>query len=186
MNYVIIAANSPFGHYEAWLNGQNLAARWTLTPSADELRAAVYLLFPGGCDVNPTLYGDTNTACRTIDDELDAAQIRLINTAIEQKIPIEGICRGMQIINVALGGTLIQHLTTNINHEATNNKDSRHKITKNNNDIIEVNSSHHQAVAKPFQGATITSTAPDGTIESLTAPELLINAVQWHPERLFS
>jgi putative glutamine amidotransferase len=50
--------------------------------------------------------------------------------------------------------------------------------------IAEVNSSHHQAAAKPFPGAIITATAPDGTIEGLAAPQLRLNAVQWHPERL--
>jgi putative glutamine amidotransferase len=187
MYYVIIAADAPFGNYENWLEEQELSAIWTLNPGEAELREAQYLLFPGGCDVNPELYGESNTGCREIDDELDRAQIRLIRKALSLEIPIEGICRGMQIINVALGGSLIQNLATDILHEAINGRDSRHKIIQPKvKGLREVNSSHHQGIARPFDGAIITARAPDGTIESFTAPEMKISAVQWHPERLFS
>jgi len=151
------------------------------------------LLLPGGWDVDPELYGQpADPATGPIDRELDDTEVRLFRLARDKRLPIMGICRGQQVINVALGGSLRQHieghevrnygrghLAHTIDVEATSELGraaGEHKI--------KVNSLHHQAVEELAPGLVQTARGEDGTVEALESADGLISAVQCHPEEL--
>ncbi|MCR5228591.1 MAG: gamma-glutamyl-gamma-aminobutyrate hydrolase family protein [Solobacterium sp.] len=156
------------------------------------------LLVPGGIDVNPLLYNEEpHPLLETTNMTFDRFEIALIREVMKLKKPVFGICRGHQIINVALGGTLWQdmslqspetfrHRQVEMGRAAVSHKVSiwpgtlLHEIL---GDEIMVNSFHHQAIKKPADCLRITAQASDGTIEAAEAadyPYLL--TVQWHPE----
>jgi len=119
----------------------------------------------------------------------------LTKAAIREALPILAICYGAQLVNVVLGGTLIQHIPDEVPKALMHQKkrgDTFHSVKLVSQSKlagiigkgeIEVNSSHHQAVGRPGKGLVISAKAPDGVIEALEGEEFLI-AVQWHPERL--
>ena len=160
------------------------------THSLDDLDG---LLLPGGWDVDPALYGEKPDAnLGDIDPELDKTEIRLFNDARLKQIPVLGICRGQQVINVAMGGTLLQHLE---GHEvrAYGRSHRAHRASVDpaselgravEGREIEVNSLHHQAVRLLAPGLRQTATGEDGTVEGLETDDGLIVAVQCHPEEL--
>ena len=159
------------------------------------------LLCPGGVDINPLVYGeealrDVTVMCR----EMDNFEISLVKEAVSQKKPVFGICRGMQIINVALGGTLIQDLVSQLNSKLCHYQDDKsdrelvHRVSVEKNtwthkifgqDNFEVNSYHHQAVKDLGSGLKAAAKATDGVVEALESEEAHVYAVQWHPERLY-
>ena len=149
------------------------------------------LIVTGGYDVNPTLYHRENTLSSGINDVEDANDIQLILSFEKNNKPILGICRGLQIINVAFGGSLIQDIpseySNTINH---NSREDGHTITFIDNSILNkimngyshVNSFHHQAIDKIANGFVISAQSSDGIIEGIEKDNIL--AVQWHPERM--
>jgi putative glutamine amidotransferase len=147
------------------------------------------LLMPGGGDLDPARYGqapepETDVA-PAHDDSLDFA---VAAGASEAGLPVLAICRGMQVLNVARGGTLHQHLDTtpshlNVIHAVEVAPGSRLRAVTGR-DRLEVSSYHHQGVARVGAGLRITATADGGGIEALETGEIL--AVQWHPEDLAS
>ena len=151
------------------------------------------LLLPGGGDISPIFYHKKNRGSHDIHITEDIIQLLLFHRFYEQGKPILGICKGMQLINVALGGSLIQELPTGRLHNFDNG-DHYHNTKAlpgsqlyalYGNDCI-TNSAHHQAVNKPGSKLSVTQYASDGTIEAieyLTAPVI---DVQWHPERMCS
>ncbi|MBM4175854.1 MAG: gamma-glutamyl-gamma-aminobutyrate hydrolase family protein [Ignavibacteria bacterium] len=167
--------------------------------SANDLLKCSALLLPGGGDVHPNFYGHDNShgLSKKIDEKRDAFESELFKHAIESKMPVLGICRGMQIVNVFLGGTLSQDIPNHRSKDNNSSSDLVHNINVEkksllfkltNNKTGNVNSSHHQAVDKVASDLRITSTSSDGIIESLEwkddsnkSPILL---VQWHPERM--
>jgi len=149
------------------------------------------LLLPGGGDISPVFYHRKNRGSTNICISEDIVQLLMFHRFMEQKKPILGICKGMQIINVALGGTLIQALPT-ANSHAWHNGDRYHPttITKGSllstlygNDMI-TGSAHHQAVCTLGNWLKATQHAHDGVIEGIEHKSLPILGVQWHPERL--
>ncbi|MEA9985209.1 MULTISPECIES: gamma-glutamyl-gamma-aminobutyrate hydrolase family protein [Subtercola] len=162
-----------------------------LTDDAD----AVVIM--GGEDVDPRFYGGASgyPAEGAHSTEADLGQIALVRRAVERKTPLLGICRGHQIINVALGGTLTQHLDETGLHRRTgvavSATMSSHAVeldaastlaARFGSTGIRVQSAHHQAVSTLGEGLMVAAVAPDGTAEALehiTAPVL---GVQWHPE----
>ena len=149
------------------------------------------LLLPGGGDICPVFYHRKNRGSTNICICEDVIQLLMFHRFMEQKKPILGICKGMQIINVALGGTLIQALPTASSH-AWHNGDSYHPTTIAHNSLLSslygnyliTGSAHHQAVCKPGCGLRATQHAHDGVIEGIEHEALPILGVQWHPERL--
>jgi putative glutamine amidotransferase len=167
------------------------------------------LLLTGGDDVEPERYGEEAHATVTeIDAARDAFEIGLVEAARRQGLPVFAICRGIQVLNVAAGGTLIQDIPTQVAgalehrlkvpphqpyalaHEVWLERDSllsslmRERL--NDADSVEVNSRHHQSVKDVAAGFRVTATAPDGVIEAIedaTAPFCL--GVQWHPENFW-
>ena len=146
------------------------------------------LLLPGGGDLHPRLYGQPIDGADEINEQRDQYEIALFRYFFEQRKPIFGICRGLQLINVALGGTLYQHIE---NHRQSGGGDMIHFVKSTDPDLVElygnhfpVNSFHHQAVDRLGNGLFVCAKAEDGTIEAVKHDSLPVFAVQWHPERL--
>lgn len=149
------------------------------------------LLLPGGGDIDPALFGETNQGSRQIDGALDRMQLALLDDFIRHKKPVLGVCKGMQLINVSFKGSILQHLPTAHLHEYQN-ADQVHGSQAAMGSLLcrlygaafPVNSAHHQAVGRIGQGLMVIQRAPDGTPEALQHASLPIAAVQWHPERM--
>jgi len=164
-----------------------------LPPGTPVLPEVDGLLLPGGWDVDPAFYGEAkDDKVGPIDRELDETELRLFKQAHKQELPILGICRGQQVINVALGGSLIQHLDDHDvrdhgrSHLAhTIEVDPRSELGNAAGEHhIRVNSFHHQAIARLAPGLHQTARGDDGTVEGVESDDGLIVAVQCHPEEL--
>lgn len=151
------------------------------------------LLLPGGLDVDPAFYSQDPGPLTESDSVLDEFQLEVFYRFLELGKPIFGICRGHQLINVALGGTLIQHLPSAADHKQfPSGEDRIHDAEAIPGSFISrlygirftVNSSHHQGVALPGRGLHAVLHAPDGTVEALEHESLPIWTVQFHPERM--
>lgn len=159
------------------------------------------VILSGGEDVTPTLYGrEAGLNATASDRERDQYEISLISAAIERGIPILGICRGTQILNVSLGGSLVAHLEqqNGFSHATTEMGPDvrRHRISiqegsqlaravsvdQSEVESIMVNSFHHQAVDRPGNDLTIVARAEDGTVEGIEVLGSNVLGVQWHPE----
>jgi len=154
------------------------------------------LLLMGGSDVNPARFGEmARPETDQPDDERDEAELRLIQEALERDMPIFGICRGLQVLNVSHGGTLVQHLDANARHDPEKDDHSgpAHEVAfvpeSKLADIAgaatwQVNSRHHQAVKKLGQNLHISARdLEDGTVEGIERwDKRFLVAVQWHPE----
>ncbi len=148
------------------------------------------VLLPGGADLGPGRYGQEPLP-ETVDvvdfqDDLDLAAARAV---VERDVPTLAVCRGMQVLNVALGGTLRQHLEeTTVRHRAGLHEvrvrpGSRlHAVV--GTERVPVSSYHHQAVDVVAPGLTVTATAVDGVVEAVEHETADIIGVQWHPEDL--
>lgn len=159
------------------------------------------VFFTGGADISPARYHHaTHSACGRIELLRDAMEMIALPLALAAKLPIIAICRGAQLVNVALGGTLYQDLPSEcpspvchqqvegkleFSHEVNLLKDSPiHALL--GKDRIRANSFHHQAVRTLGQGLCIMARADDGTIEAFCLDDYpYLRAYQWHPERLY-
>ncbi len=148
------------------------------------------LLLPGGGDITPCFYGQTDLACRKIDTELDLLQLQALDFFVRNRKPVFGICKGMQLINIYFGGTLIQHLPNSETHQQPDG-DVLHNSCISSDCILSrlygkhflVNSNHHQAVDTLGKGLSVIQTAEDGVVEAIQHQKQPILGVQWHPER---
>lgn len=155
-------------------------------------------IFPGGADVDPVLYGETPIpALGPVNRELDEFQIAVLETAIKHRKPVLGVCRGIQIINVALGGSLFQDISTQLETKQNHMQQSLSYDVDHPVDIVSgtrlhgllgsrimVNSRHHQAVKTLGKGLIVTAKSPDGIMEAAEHETLPIDLIQWHPELL--
>jgi putative glutamine amidotransferase len=163
------------------------------------LSLAQGILVPGGSfDIDPSLYGETSTHEKvTTKPGRTQFEWALTQKAYEQRKAILGICGGMQLLNVVLGGTLIQHIPdtiqTNIPHEQPNPRtEPGHAVSLVSGSFLHsllkkqeilVNSAHHQAIATPARILSVNAVAPDGIIEGIESQERsFCLGVQWHPE----
>ncbi len=144
------------------------------------------MLLPGGADLEPGRYG-AQPAPETTDTVAfqDDFDLGVTTALLDTDIPVLAICRGMQVLNVALGGTLHQHLPQTVHHNSIHGVQvaagSRlHGIVGTTS--IEVSSYHHQAIDRLGAGLTVTATSADGVIEAVEHRRADIVAVQWHPE----
>lgn len=150
------------------------------------------LLISGGSDVDPSMYGQArHPEVTDVDEERDRMEAELILQALDADLPLFGICRGMQIMNVACGGSLIQHLETVKKHRVPDVVDAHPVLPKQGTKLAAivgperklVNSRHHQAVDRLGRGLVESAVAPDGVLEALEYPgKRFALAVQWHPE----
>jgi putative glutamine amidotransferase len=158
------------------------------------------LLLTGGDDIHPRLYGEApHPKIDLVDERRDAFEIALLKAARERKMPVLGICRGIQLINVALGGDLYQDLPTQaesaVGHaQKTLREGPWHEIkVKDGTRLAEilgvakvaVNSYHHQACRRVAKGLVASASTADGIVEAFEDPgDPFLVAVQWHPEVL--
>ena len=156
-------------------------------------------LFTGGQDVTPELYGMRDATGTIVPSpERDRLETLLLEKALEADKAVLGICRGLQFINVFLGGTLWQDLPSQHPSDIVHRQGKpygvpTHKVlldgdlkTLLGKDILEVNTLHHQAVKDLADGLTPMAVAPDGLIEAAQMPGTrFVWAVQWHPEYMF-
>jgi putative glutamine amidotransferase len=160
------------------------------------------LLLPGGVDVNPAAYGEQpREGLGQVNDESDALELGLARAAVERRLPLLGICRGQQVINVALGGTLYQDLArdgaTDLAHASP--RDEPRDTPAHDIEVtpgshlaaalgavrLPVNSHHHQAVRRVAPGLLVTAVSPtDGIVEGVETADGLVVAVQCHPEEM--
>jgi putative glutamine amidotransferase len=151
------------------------------------------LLVPGGWDVDPPAYGEQRQEeTPNVDTPLDLTEIALVRAAVEDGVPVFGICRGQQVINVALGGSLLQHIDGHDMHGHPRDQ-LAHSIDivpgselsqVTSGETLMVNSLHHQSVKDIAPGLHITAQSPDGIVEGLESGDGMIVAVQCHPEEL--
>ena len=179
------------------------------SPNIEEALAGIDgLLLTGGEDVDPGLYGEAvHPAVVDLEPARDGFEIALVQAARMRQLPVLAICRGIQVLNVAYGGTLVQDIPSQIAgalahsltvpqhepyalaHEVWVDKDSllarlmRERLV---DEALEVNSRHHQAVKSVAAGFVATATAPDGVIEAIEDPTArFCLGVQWHPENFY-
>jgi putative glutamine amidotransferase len=157
-------------------------------------RLAAIVLSGSAGDVAPQHYGaERDPRVTEVHPEREALDFALVDHAIQTRKPLLGICFGTQALNVALGGTLIQHLETGIDHS---DPQVRHKVLVEPDSALAklggagehvVNTSHHQAIECVAPPLRVTAHAPDGTIEAVeaTEPGRFLVGVQWHPERIW-
>ncbi|MDQ6695006.1 MAG: gamma-glutamyl-gamma-aminobutyrate hydrolase family protein [Chloroflexota bacterium] len=162
------------------------------------------ILLPGGLDIHPKYYGqDPHPALDPTDDGLDYNEITMLPWAIADDLPIMGICRGEQVLNVVMGGTLIQDIysqcTTTIDHRESYKRKIRDYLAHDieiksgtmlrelvGQDRVWVNTSHHQSIGEVAPGLIATAWSPDGIVEAIEAPEhRFLLAVQCHPEEMW-
>jgi putative glutamine amidotransferase len=169
----------------------------------DCLEAVDGLLLSGGEDVAPAYYGEPlDERCQEPDRERDLFEIHLARAAMSRNVPILGICRGLQVLNVAAGGSLYQDLTclpgTRSYHSATLSERQRliHAVRVLDGSQLraimgvaesEVTSTHHQLVKKLAPGFQVSAESiEDGIVEGIEAPGRAFSvAVKWHPERIY-
>jgi putative glutamine amidotransferase len=173
------------------------------------LAGAGGLMLTGGDDVAPARYGEsTHPEVVEVEPERDEFEIALVQESRRRNLPIFAICRGVQVLNVAFGGSLVQdipsqvpgalqhkltvppHQSYALAHEVWFEKDSLLgsllKDRLSDADSCEVNSRHHQAVKQVADGFRVTATAPDGVIEAIEDPGArFCLGVQWHPENFW-
>ncbi|MHB1500457.1 MAG: gamma-glutamyl-gamma-aminobutyrate hydrolase family protein [Candidatus Dormibacteria bacterium] len=157
------------------------------------------LLLPGGDDVEPSRYGAASHPASRWDQRLDDLEFQLTKWAIEAAVPILGVCRGLQVLNVAFGGTLYQDLPSQrpsqLEHPRHGPRDQlAHSLQVSAgsrlHDILQgpeflVNSLHHQGVERLGSGLTVSATSEDGLVEGLEATSgPFLVGVQFHPEEL--
>jgi putative glutamine amidotransferase len=208
----------PEGIPESWVMNQRysrtvaaaggLPVMIPLLDDVDTLRALYdrmdAVLIPGGVDLDPATYGEAPLpTCGRLDPARDRVELQFARWAIAEGKPLFGLCRGLQIVNVALGGTLYQDIAAQrrdaIKHDyfptAGFSRDHlAHRVTVTSGSRLdalvgsaplEVNSMHHQAVKDLAPGLVSTAVAPDGLIEGLESPgSSFLLGVQWHPESL--
>lgn len=159
------------------------------------------LLLTGGGDVDPALFGETpHHTLYDVAPSRDTLETSALNLALRRRLPVLAVCRGIQVLNVALGGSLHQDVGsdpgTQIPHSQTEPRDQpTHKVKVAprsrlaetlGTDELEVNSMHHQAIKRLGRGLTAVAWAPDQVIEGaeLDDPTRFVLGVQWHPEEL--
>lgn len=163
------------------------------------------LIFSGGADIDPARYGESDVHPMTYDisDERDRFELDLLSAAVEQDMPVLCICRGIQVLNVALGGSLVQHIDDQVEHPLPHRQhevgimgtESSHHVAFVEGSLsaevfeaasLPVNSLHHQSLAEPAERVQVEGVSSDGVIESVSVPGCrFVLGVQWHPELLF-
>ncbi len=149
------------------------------------------LLLCGGVDIEPHHYGQASNGAETPDPIRDETELALACAYIAYGKPIFGICRGAQLLNVALGGTLWQNLPTAAAHRVGTGYET-HAVRAEEGSLLWdlydrdfiINTRHHQGMHQPGGGVRFTAYAPDGVVEGFEHVSLPLFGVQWHPERI--
>jgi putative glutamine amidotransferase len=212
MALIAIAPCSKLPDYEEAVRragGEPRVLDYATDRPADVVKSAGGILLAGGNDVLPSIYGESaHETFEAAEAGRDEYEIELVRRARDADVPLFAICRGVQLLNVAQGGTLIQdipsqlaealehklavppHQSFDLAHEIWIEKDSRIatllRERLEGGDSCEVNSRHHQALKDLGEGLITTATAPDGVIEAVEDPNRRFwLGVQWHPENFW-
>lgn len=179
---------------------ERAGGRAVLIPPSEEgidetLDALDAVVFSGGADVDPVRYGaDPHPQTDTPQAHRDAGELALLHEALERDMPVLAICRGFQLLNVARGGDLIQHLPEEVGHhehKQVPGEFSIHPVEIKDGSRLEsiiggsshVTSHHHQALGRIGEGLVEAAWADDGTLEAVEDPgKRFVLGVQWHPE----
>jgi putative glutamine amidotransferase len=172
---------------------------------ADALSRLDGVVLPGGGDLDPRLYGEEPSAvCYDVNHAQDGLDMAVARRAVDAGLPLLGICRGHQLLNVLYGGTLVQDMAASaVTHNEPAPADGTGPWAWHDVDLapgskvaglygaapaeavsVKIASGHHQAVARVAEGLVVTARAEDGTVEALEDPERWVASVQWHPEAL--
>ena len=194
-------------NYEAWLKKADKDTEiinfydLSIEQAVKECLSVSGILLSGGSDIHPSLY-DRNSdlnLCKDIDEKRDELEFALIELAFSHKIPILGICRGLQILNVAKKGTLHADIPTYFNTSVphSGDKDVEHRVNIKENSLLYrltgvntgvVNSAHHQSINNLGSGFNAVAHGPDFIVEAIEYDRSYNHpfciAIQWHPERM--
>jgi gamma-glutamyl-gamma-aminobutyrate hydrolase PuuD len=191
------AALIPLDYVEAV---ERAGGRPVLIPPSEEgvaetLDALDAIVFSGGADVDPTMYGaDAHPETDTPQARRDAGELALLTAALERDMPTLAICRGFQLLNVARGGDLVQHLPEQVGHDEHKQVPGEFAVhpveVKDGTRLAsivgarsDVTSHHHQGIGRVGDGLVETAWASDGTLEAVEDPRQRFTVgVQWHPE----
>lgn len=197
---------SKYDNYANWISvDENVEAlRLSYKENNFELIKKCHgILLTGGEDVHPRFYQKPEylPLCYAddMDERRDEFELSVLEFSQKNRIPVLGICRGLQITNVFFGGTLIPDIPTfgKFNHSKRAGNDTYHSISVDINSVLyeqvnvaggEINSAHHQSVERVGNGLVANAFSPDGVIEGLDrlnpASQPYLSLVQWHPERM--
>jgi putative glutamine amidotransferase len=195
-------------NYELWIKDQ---------PGVDIIRLSYHennfndiercdgVILTGGNDINPRLYNQPEFLAycdpKDIDEKRDEFEWKVVQYAEEKQLPLLGICRGLQFVNVYFGGTLVPDIPAfgKFNHGKFKGGDRDHLIEIDSYSLLykivgtnsgEVNSAHHQSADMPGFGLVVTAMSPDGIIEGMERKDAegksLLLLIQWHPERMMN
>ncbi len=167
-----------------------------LTAGVQETLAGLdALILCGGPDLDPAAYGEDRAPATTpVSPERDAAEFALLRAALHSDLPVLGICRGMQVINVAYGGTLVQHLPDVVGHDGHRTQPGRFdvhpvrlapgsRVGSILGGVVDVSSGHHQGIATVGDGLVATGWAEDDSVEAIEdVAKSFVVGVIWHPE----
>jgi putative glutamine amidotransferase len=209
MPIIGIAPTASLTDYEASLQRAGATYR-ILDPMHDDPQKALRdidgLLLTGGGDVDPALFGEEpHSTYEPAEPGRDAHEIALVRAAVESDLPLLAICRGLQVLNVACGGTLVQDIPSAVEsavpHQVPMPKNAMaHEVwvgrdtllfallaeRLEGSDTCTVNSRHHQSVKAVAPKFVVTGTAPDGVVEAVERPGArFCLGVQWHPENFW-
>ncbi|MGA7161833.1 MAG: gamma-glutamyl-gamma-aminobutyrate hydrolase family protein [Bacteroidota bacterium] len=194
-----------FNAYKGWLFRFNPAIEFRELAyeknQPGEIEGCDGLLLTGGGDIHPKVFGRSDGVAQTdgVNEQRDNFEFKVIEMALERLLPVLGICRGMQSLNVYRGGTLHLDLVSGgySRHDETDGKENRHHITIESRSMLgsivgksegEVNSTHHQGVDRIGRGLLVAARSADGVIEAMELAEKsgmpFLLLVQWHPERM--
>jgi gamma-glutamyl-gamma-aminobutyrate hydrolase PuuD len=153
------------------------------------------LLLTGGADIDPCCYGaPADVATTGLRPDRDRWETALLRAALDRDLPVLAICRGMQVLNVALGGTLVQHVPDVVGHEGHQpargcfgpiqvTTEPGSLVAKIVGDAVTVSCSHHQSVDGVGAGLSVVARARDGIVEAVELPtSRFVVGVEWHPE----
>ena len=194
-----------YPNYPLWLKGDSTTIeiiRLSLD-NTEQLKMCDGIVLSGGVDTHPSFYKNSRLnyplAPGTFNEARDSFELGVFKYSQENNIPVLAICRGMQLVNIALGGDMIQDIeeTGKKDHRRHGNTDGIHEIVVIKDSLIHtitgcergtINSAHHQALGKVAEPLKVTGVSPDGIAESAewknNTKKPFLLCVQWHPERL--
>jgi putative glutamine amidotransferase len=195
-------------NYVRWITGEDELEVVKLdvkTANLADMQDCDGLVLSGGVDIDPELYDGGREYVKSPEKgwqtERDLFEQAVLQMAWERGLPVLGVCRGLQLINVSLGGTLVQDLGVEGDevHENVQGTDKMHPVSVMTGSLLQevagreagvANSAHHQAIDRLGEGLQVSCRAGDGTIEGIEwadpAGKPFMLAVQWHPERMYT
>jgi putative glutamine amidotransferase len=193
---------SKYANYQRWIEGSGIeVVRLSQHENnLEALKGCHGVILSGGEDVHPRYYNKPEYVelCHEIDEERDEFEWKVLEFTEQNKLPVLGICRGLQVANVFFGGTLLPHIPAfgKFDHSKTGDTDRYHTVQVDPNSQLsrivnatsgEINSAHHQGADRLGKGLVANALSPDGIVEGMereSKEAVFLQLVQWHPERM--